>query len=64
MAAERDLSPPERYALVKANVDEIPVVQLGITLCDWFGNVPTFADGDGRLLVRSLHRYGPKAVTS
>jgi CCR4-NOT transcription complex subunit 7/8 len=48
MAAERDLSPPERYALVKANVDEIPVVQLGITLCDWFGNVPTFADGDGR----------------
>ncbi|RLM69405.1 hypothetical protein C2845_PM17G13920 [Panicum miliaceum] len=48
---EGDLTPDERYALVKANVDELPVVRLGITLCDAGGNVPLVAGaGDGRPL--------------
>jgi len=44
------LAPPERYALVKANVDELPIVQLGLTLCDEFGNIPVALDGSGRPL--------------
>ncbi|KAG2558959.1 hypothetical protein PVAP13_8NG320000 [Panicum virgatum] len=40
---ERDLAPADRYALVKANVDELPIVRLGITLCDADGNVPLVA---------------------
>ncbi|CAO2149928.1 unnamed protein product [Urochloa humidicola] len=50
---ESDLTSPERYALIKANVDEVPILQLGITLCDADGNVPIFpgaagtADGHG-----------------
>ncbi|RCV39313.1 hypothetical protein SETIT_8G213500v2 [Setaria italica] len=46
--AGRELSPPDRYELLKANVDELPVVQLGITLCDEYGNLPTLVDGSGR----------------
>ncbi|CAO2146443.1 unnamed protein product [Urochloa humidicola] len=42
---ESDLTPPERYALIKANVDEVPILQLGITLCDADGNVPIFPSG-------------------
>ncbi|XP_066357899.1 probable CCR4-associated factor 1 homolog 9 [Miscanthus floridulus] len=41
---DSDLSPDERYALVKANVDELPIVQLGITLCDSHGNLPFVPD--------------------
>ncbi|CAN6373266.1 unnamed protein product [Urochloa humidicola] len=44
---ESDLTPPERYALIKANVDEVPMLQLGITLCDADGNVPIFPDTGG-----------------
>ncbi|XP_025791243.1 probable CCR4-associated factor 1 homolog 11 [Panicum hallii] len=40
---EGGLTPDERYTLVKANVDELPVVRLGITLCDADGNVPLVA---------------------
>uniref|UniRef100_A0A0D9XHG0 poly(A)-specific ribonuclease n=1 Tax=Leersia perrieri TaxID=77586 RepID=A0A0D9XHG0_9ORYZ len=38
--AARNLTADERYALVKANVDEVPIVQLGITLSDSNGNLP------------------------
>ncbi|XP_024313267.1 probable CCR4-associated factor 1 homolog 9 [Brachypodium distachyon] len=34
----------ERYAVAKANVDELPIVQLGITLCDDQGRLPVFQD--------------------
>jgi len=44
------LAPPEKYALVKANVDELTVVQLGLTLCDEYGNIPVALDGGGRPL--------------
>lgn len=39
-----DLSPDEWYAMLKANVDELPPVQLGITLCDSHGNLPVVLD--------------------
>jgi CCR4-NOT transcription complex subunit 7/8 len=39
--------PRERYALVKADVDDVPIVQLGITLCDEHGNIPLAATADG-----------------
>ncbi|XP_066334500.1 probable CCR4-associated factor 1 homolog 9 [Miscanthus floridulus] len=42
------LAPRERYALVKSNVDEVPIVQLGITLCDEHGNLPVLFHGHGR----------------
>ncbi|XP_034594611.1 probable CCR4-associated factor 1 homolog 11 [Setaria viridis] len=48
--SENQLAPYERYALVKANVDELPIVQLGITLCDEYGNLPLVAGSDGRPL--------------
>jgi CCR4-NOT transcription complex subunit 7/8 len=48
--SERQLAPYERYALVKAYVDELPIVQLGITLCDEYGNLPLVTGSDGRPL--------------
>ncbi|CAO2142567.1 unnamed protein product [Urochloa humidicola] len=45
--SECDLTPPERYTLIKANIDEVPILQLGITLCDADGNVPIFSGAGG-----------------
>ncbi|KAJ1276593.1 hypothetical protein BS78_05G226400 [Paspalum vaginatum] len=44
---EKRLIPPERYALVKANVDDVPIVQLGITLCNELGDAPVVHDSNG-----------------
>ncbi|ONM27288.1 putative CCR4-associated factor 1 11 [Zea mays] len=42
------LSPAARYyAVVKANVEELPVLQLGLTICDEEGNLPVVMDVDG-----------------
>jgi CCR4-NOT transcription complex subunit 7/8 len=35
------------YTLVKANIDEIPNLQLRLTLCDWEVNLPLITDVDG-----------------
>ncbi|TVT99975.1 hypothetical protein EJB05_54626, partial [Eragrostis curvula] len=45
---ESQLTADERYALVKANVDELPIVQLGVTICDAQGNLPRGVDLAGR----------------
>ncbi|XP_062197368.1 probable CCR4-associated factor 1 homolog 11 [Phragmites australis] len=37
---EEDLSPAQRYALAKIDIDTLPVLQLGITLCDADGRLP------------------------
>jgi CCR4-NOT transcription complex subunit 7/8 len=49
-SATASLAPRERYVLVESNVDEVPIVQLGITLtlCDEHGNLPVLFDGHGR----------------
>ncbi|CAN6237917.1 unnamed protein product [Urochloa humidicola] len=39
-----DFTADERYALLRANADELPVVQLGVTLCDAHGNLPVVVD--------------------
>ncbi|CAL4982341.1 unnamed protein product [Urochloa decumbens] len=36
-----DLSPAARYALAKIDVDAFPILQLGITLCDAHGRLPS-----------------------
>ncbi|KAG2650396.1 probable CCR4-associated factor 1 homolog 11 [Panicum virgatum] len=71
---DADLSPDERYALVRANVDELPIVQLGLTLCDAHGNLPVVADYEtGHHVERawefnfsdfdiSRHRHAPQSV--
>lgn len=48
-AGRRDgqVTADERYALVKANVDELPIVQLGMTLCDDQGRLPVVLDEQG-----------------
>ena len=38
------------YAFVKANVDELPALQLGLTLCDEGGKLPEAIDDYGRSL--------------
>ncbi|XP_025806748.1 probable CCR4-associated factor 1 homolog 11 [Panicum hallii] len=63
--SEAQLAPPERYALLKANVDELPAVQLGLKLCDDSdGGRPlevawevTFSDFDAR-----RDRHAPESV--
>ncbi|CAL4969826.1 unnamed protein product [Urochloa decumbens] len=41
---DSDLTADERYALLRANADELPIVQLGVTLCDEHGNLPVVLD--------------------
>ncbi|KAK1380112.1 Poly(A)-specific ribonuclease [Heracleum sosnowskyi] len=40
-----DLKPDETYSLMKANVDASKLIQLGITMCDQYGNLPGFGSG-------------------
>ena len=35
------------YALVKASIDEVPILQIVLTLCDEEGNLPVIVDVDG-----------------
>ncbi|XP_028797288.1 probable CCR4-associated factor 1 homolog 11 [Neltuma alba] len=41
------LSPPTNYSFMKANVDELKIIQLGLTLSDSNGNLPTFGTPNG-----------------
>uniref|UniRef100_A0A0D9XHI8 poly(A)-specific ribonuclease n=1 Tax=Leersia perrieri TaxID=77586 RepID=A0A0D9XHI8_9ORYZ len=41
------LTPDEQYTVVKANTDELHLLQLGITICDASGHLPVALDFDG-----------------
>lgn len=71
---DSELTADERYAFMKDNVDELPIVQLGITLCDEHGNLPVVVDyATGHLTERAWefnfsdfdvgsHRHAPQSV--
>ncbi|CAO2045551.1 unnamed protein product [Urochloa humidicola] len=71
---DADLTADERYALLRANADELPIVQLGVTLCDDHGNLPVILDyATGHATERAWefnfsdfdvgsHRHAPQSV--
>ncbi|PWZ40856.1 putative CCR4-associated factor 1 9 [Zea mays] len=73
-SAATRIAPSKQYALVKKNVDAVPIVMLGITLSNEYGNLPLTADGEGRLFQLAWEvtfsdfdprrdRHAPESVT-